>query len=70
MQTTTYSGIRIGTKLLAAALAAAGSAVMVGGNLVIAATYAANAGAAPSTMLARGDMPHQVAISKCSDKAS
>ena len=52
MQTATYPRIKIGTKLLAAALAVAGSAVMVGGNLVVAATYAANAGVAPSTMVA------------------
>lgn len=70
MQTAKYSGSKIGTKLLAAALALAGSAVMVGGNLVIAGSYAANAGVAQTTMAARGGMPHQVAISKCSNKAS
>ncbi len=70
MHTATYPGIKIRTKLFAAALAVAGSVVMVGGNLVVAATYAANAGIAPSTLLARGGMPRQVAIIKCSNNAS
>ena len=70
MQTATYSGSRIRTKLVAAALALAGSAVTVGGNLVIVSTYAANAGVAQTTMAARGGTAHQVAISKCSNKAS
>ena len=70
MQTATYPRIKIGTKLLAAALALAGSAVMVGGNLVVAATYAANAGVAPSTMVGHGGMPRQVAVSKCANNAS
>lgn len=70
MQTATYSASKIGTKLVAAALALAGSAVTVGGNLVIAGSYAANAGVAQSTMVAHGGMPHQVAIIKCGNNAS
>ena len=70
MQTATYSGSRIRTKLVAAALALAGSAVTVGGNLVIAGSYATSAGVAQSTMVARGGAPRQVAISKCAKRAS
>jgi hypothetical protein len=69
MQTANYSGSKIGTKLVAAALALAGSAVMVGGNLIIAGSYAANAGAS-STMAARGDTPRQVATGRCTNSAS
>jgi hypothetical protein len=70
MQTATYPASKIGTKLVAAALALAGSAVTVGGNLVIAGSYAANAGVAQSTMVAHDGMPRQVAVSKCANNAS
>ena len=70
MQTAIYPASKIGTKLFVAALALAGSAVTMGGNLVIAGSYAANAGVAQSTMVAHGGMPHQIAVSKCANNAS
>jgi len=68
--TTTYHGSTAGTRLIAAALALAGSGAVLGGNLSIAAYYAANAGIAQSMLVSRDDTPRQTAANKCTDNAS
>jgi hypothetical protein len=66
----TYHGVTARTRLIAAALALAGSAAMVGGNLGIARYYAANAGIAQLMTASRGDAPRQIATDKCTNNAS
>ena len=66
----TYPGSNVRIKLIASVLALAGSGAMVGGNLGIAAYYAANAGSAQSTLASHGDTPGQIARNKCANNAS
>ena len=63
-------GSNVRTRLIATVLALAGSGAMVGGNLGIAAYYAANAGSPQSMLASRGDTPHQIARNKCANNAS
>lgn len=57
--TNSYSGTTLRARLLAAAIALAGSGVMVGANLGIAEYYAANAGAAESRLASDVRMTRQ-----------
>ena len=68
--TATYHGSTAGTRLIAAVLALAGSGAVLGGNLSIAAYYAANAGIAQSMLVSRDDTPRQTAANKCTNNAS
>lgn len=67
---TTYVGSKLATKLITAVLALAGSSTMIGGNLIIATYYGANAGIAQPMAASRGDSPRQIALSKCTNNAS
>jgi hypothetical protein len=68
--TAAYPGTHTRIRLIAAVLALAGSGLMVGGNLGIAAYYAANAGNAEPRLARHNDTPHQVARNKCANNAS
>jgi len=72
MQTTpsTYLRRKFGTHLVAAALALAGSGMMVGGNLGIAEHYAAHAGTEHATVAARAAAPRQIAGNSCAKSES
>ena len=72
MQATTagYHGSTAGTRLIAAALALAGSGAVVAGNLVIAAHYAANVDTTQSMLASRDNTPRQTAAINCAGNAS
>jgi len=65
-----YHGSTASTRLIAAALALAGSGAVVTGNLSIAAHYAANASIAQSMLASRENTPGQTAANKCTSNAS
>ena len=58
------------TRLIATALALAGSGTMVAGNLSIAAHYAASSDATQLKLASRDNMPRQTAAIKCTGNAS
>ena len=72
MQTTTiaYHASTAGTRLIAAALALAGSGAMIAGNLSIAAYYAANFDTGQSLLASRDHAPRQTAAINCTGNAS
>jgi len=72
MQATTagYHGSTAGTKLIAAALALAGSGAVIAGNLSIAAHYAANVDTTQSMLASRDNTHRQTAAIKCAGSAS
>lgn len=65
-----YPGSNVRIRLIAAVLALAGSGVIVGGNLGIAAYYAANTRSAESMLASRGDTHHQISGNNCTNNAS
>ena len=66
----TYRGNGAGTRLVAAVLALAGSGAMVGGNLGIAAYYAANAASVQSMLAAHADASRHIARITCNSNAT
>jgi hypothetical protein len=68
--TATFLGSEVGTRLIAAVLALAGSGAMVGGNLGIVAHYAATAGSAQSLLASGGDTSRHIARITCTSNAS
>ncbi len=65
-----YCGSTGRTRLIAAALALAGSGAVIAGNLSIAAYYAADSGIAQSMLALRDNTPRQTAAIKCTNNAS
>lgn len=64
----TYHASTARTRLIAAALALAGSGAMIAGNLSIAAHYAANFDT--MQLASRDNAPRQTAANKCASNAS
>ena len=65
-----YRGNSAGTRLVAAVLALAGAGAIVGGNLGIAAYYAANAAGVQSMLAAHADTSRHIARITCNSNAS